>query len=277
MERIDGSTKIIGVLGHPISHSLSPLMHNRAIDDLHLNYVYLAFDVLPQNLGNFVRYFKSVENFVGFNITIPYKQSVIKFLDGVDPLAKRISAVNTVVKREGKLIGFNTDATGFINSLKGVINPRGKNVLLLGAGGAGSAISHALIDQGIKRLYIYDILLKRAKFLAKVINKNVEVVRTPEEPLNNIHLLINATPVGMKKGEPPPINLKLLPTHIVVYDIIYNRETELLKFCRKAGIKSIDGKKMLVYQGGESFKLWTGKRPSLELMLRSIENSFRRK
>ena len=174
MRQINGKTKIVGLFGYPVEHSMSPGMHNAGLVKLNLDYVYVAFNVLPDKLGEAVKSIRPL-NIRGMNVTIPHKENVMRFLDRIDPVAEQIGAVNAIVNNNGVLTGYNTDGWGFIKSLQNKhINISGKQVLLLGAGGAGKAISINLVKSGIRKLYIKDIDKSRVRKLIDGIKKVYE-------------------------------------------------------------------------------------------------------
>ena len=272
--QITGKTKLLGLLGSPVSHSLSPLMHNHACRLLGLDYVYLCFDVdtadLPAAVEGLVRC-----GIRGFNLTMPDKNAVLPLLDIVTPAARLIGAVNTVVYEDGKLYGHNTDGTGFLHALlESGTDIRDRDVVLLGAGGAASAIAaqSALDGAASMRIFLRPAsgYAEKARQLADSLNNStschVAVMDITDSELlrNNIRassVLINATPVGMA----PETDACLIPdpswmhTDLTVSDIIYHpQETKLLAMARSAGCRICPGLGMLLWQGAEAFRLWTG-------------------
>ncbi|MEW6039983.1 MAG: shikimate dehydrogenase [Elusimicrobiota bacterium] len=271
MNKIGGSTKVIGIIGNPIGHTLSPAMHNAGLKATGINAVYVPFFVHADGLSEAVRGMGAL-NFLGFNVTVPYKEKVIEYLNEIDPLAEKIGAVNTVVSHYGKLKGYNTDATGFIKSLGGKFNVKGKKILILGAGGAGKAISFALIGKGAAKVFVYDVDKEKARNFTEHVIEVYEL----KETIKDVEMLVNATPVGMKESA-PAINPEFLRKDLFVYDIVYNRQTELLKEARKRKIKCVSGIEMLLYQGVESFELWTGKKAPVEVMRNALLRELRKK
>jgi shikimate dehydrogenase len=244
-------------------------MHNAVIKILGLDMVYLPFEVKPSNLQHAVNGLKGL-GILGINITIPHKEAVVKFLDKVSEEAKLIGAVNTIVNKDGCLIGHNTDGYGYIASLKQEFgfNPKGKNIIIIGAGGAARGILTALAAKKPKAITIVNRTLSRAVSLArafksrfpdmqfKTIALSENILKTS---LEDVNLLINTTSVGMKKGEVLKIPLEALPKTAIVSDIVYNPlETPLLKRAKKLGLATHGGLGMLIHQGAKSFKLWTG-------------------
>ena len=270
--------EVVGIFGYPIKHSLSPVMHNSAFEALKLDFIYLPFEVKPEDLEIAVEAIK-VLGFKGVNITVPHKEKVIKYLDELNSSAREVGAVNTIENQNGKLIGYNTDGIGFLKSLQGKFNLAGKNVVLLGAGGAGKAIASALAKNKVSSLTLIDLKIKKAKETALLVKRMCKVLGerckvTINYQLSTINfntdLLINATPLGMKPGDPLPVNKKYLYKNLFVYDIIYNRETELLKQAKKIGAKTLGGLEMLIYQGAEAFRIWTGRKVPIEVMRKAI-------
>jgi shikimate dehydrogenase len=276
---ITGKTRICGLIGDPVDHSMSPAMHNAAFKEMGLDYVYLPFLVKPEHLAEAVTGLRAL-NVLGFNVTIPHKVAIVPLLDSVDPLAEKIGAVNTVVNTNGRLHGFNTDAGGFYRALEEHgVNPEGKNVAVLGAGGAGRAVSYILTEKGA-RMTIFNRRehLARAQDIAdmimKTLGKPVTVVALEDLPegLRGIDILVNTTSVGMwpHSGDTlvPAALLKEIP---VVIDIVYNPvETRLLQEAAQAGAKTIGGVDMLAWQGALAFEKWTGRPAPLDLMRRQI-------
>lgn len=277
LKKIDGKTKVTGLFGYPVEHSLSPLFHNAAFASLGLNFIYLPFAVKPEELKAAVKSVMSL-NMVGVNVTIPHKEKVLPYLDQISPEAKAIGAVNTIHNKRGKLTGYNTDGDGFIESLKkqGGFDPNDKNVFLLGAGGAAYAISFALIKGGIKKLILTNRTYSKGKglleHLKKIFQDNHQLCLVEFEERNSsfimseVDLLINATSIGMHSGDPLLIAPEILPPNIFIYDVVYNRETPLLKLAEERNLASLGGLDMLIYQGALSFEIWTGQKASIETM-----------
>lgn len=282
--------RIFGLLGYPLGHSLSPAMHNAAFKKLGIHAVYMLFEKPQEDFSSCLKQLKLMK-VAGFNVTVPYKEKVIPFLDEVDEQARRIGAVNTVVNKNGRFIGYNTDCLGFIASLKKDLrcNPKGKNAFIIGAGGAARAIAFALAKEGVKEIRLYDILPERAEKLAHDISETVGVVQgggnteitfvhnLPFEKrkiflgIENANLLVNASTCGMKKDDPFPIDPALLPKGIVVYDIVYNPSpTKFIKALKAGGVKAVNGLGMLLYQGALAFELWTKRKAPIETMRRAL-------
>ena len=276
---ITARTNVLCVIGHPIEHSMSPIMHNAALKDLSLDYVYVAFNIPPNDLKKAVLGFKMF-SIKGINVTIPYKEKIIPYLDEIDPLAEKIGAVNTI-KNEGKyLIGKNTDASGAKKALLDAgCEITGKKALILGAGGAAKAVGFA-ISEDLDAVYIANRTEKRAIKLAKdltnkttikAVGKNMSI-NTLKNLVNDVDILINTTPLGMYPDiEESPISKEMLHNNLFVFDIVYNPlETRLLKEARKIGCKTLGGLDMFVNQGALAFEWWTGKKPNLNLMKEKV-------
>jgi len=275
--KISGKTKIVGIFGYPVTHSLSPLFQNAAFKALGLNFVYLPFLVKPEDLKIAVKSIKSL-NMVGVNVTIPHKKKVLAYLDELSPEARMMEAVNTIYYRDDKLAGYNTDGKGFISSLtgEGGFNPQRKRALVLGAGGAAWAVSFALIEAGVKKLSITNRTKRKAEVLLEYLKEffrdKCEIMLVDFDKvnsstvMNNIDLLINATSVGMHPEDPLLVNPELLTPHTFVYDVIYNRKTKLLKAAEEKGLPCLGGLGMLIYQGAYSFEIWTHKKAPLKKM-----------
>jgi shikimate dehydrogenase len=262
---IDGQTKIFGILGRPVAHSLSPAMHNAAFRHLGINAAYVAFPVtdLPQAVAGL----KGL-GIGGVSVTIPFKEEVIPLIDELAPQAAKIGAVNTVVNRNGRLVGYNTDWLGAVAALTATISLKGRHVLILGAGGASRAIAYGIIEAG-GRVSLTDVDQARAGVLVKDLGG--EAI-----PLNTLgdcpaSILVNATPVGMAPDvEGIPLNPDLLGRFGVVMDIVYQPlETRLLREAEAQGGATIDGLQMLIHQGVAQFKLFTGREAPAEVMGRA--------
>lgn len=270
MIQISGRTKITGLFGYPVEHTLSPAMHNAAFTELGLDYCYVPFLVHPDYLEYAVKAIKSL-NLIGVNVTVPHKEKVMPFLDEINEEASFIGAVNTIVNSGGKLTGYNTDGRGFIQSLsEGGISIEGKDILIIGAGGASKAISYYL-SQKAKTLYLYDIDKYKAEKLVQDLNKifnNVYIIENISS-IDRFHIIINATPLGLKKEDPLPFDTTLLRTEQTVCDVIY-KKTRLLEEASKKGCVTIDGLGMLLWQGVFAFDLWTGKKPQVEVMRNAL-------
>jgi shikimate dehydrogenase len=274
---LTGSTNITGIFGHPVKHTLSPMMHNAAFEALGLDYAYTAFDVKPEGLKSAVNSIR-VLGIKGVNVTIPHKEKVMAYLDKVDPLAKKIGSVNTIVNTGGCLSGFNTDGPGFIADLKKHgFNPKNKNVILAGAGGAGRAIAVMLSLNGAKKIYITDTDEKKAKLLVSHVPRAGYLsARMWKNGIKNADILINATPAGMAAGGDPLVEKHFLRKNLFIYDIVYNRTTKLLKYAAEIGAKNCSGIGMLLNQGALAFELFTGKTAPKEVMRKALLKELKR-
>ena len=278
---ISGKTIICGIIGDPIEHTMSPAMHNAAFKTLGLDYVYVPFTVKSLELKKAIEGIRGM-NLRGVNVTIPHKVAVMQFLDRIDPLVEKIGAVNTIVNDGGILSGYNTDATGFLQTLHDKeIEPRDKKVLLLGAGGAARAIGNILAEENAH----VTILNRRqelswAEDLANRINLHYRAdvsagELTPENlkrALDGVDILINATSLGMSPDDDQtPVPADLLDASLTVFDVVYNPlQTRLLREAKTAGARTISGLEMLVWQGAIAFEKWTGIKAPIEVMHQSV-------
>jgi len=281
--KISGKTRVCGIIGDPVEHSLSPVMHNAAFEELNLDFVYVAFRVRREELRDAITGARSL-NILGLNVTMPHKNAVMRYLDETDSTARSIGAANTILNDQGRLIGYDTDGIGALNALKeNDITPNGKKLLLLGAGGAGKAIAfHAA--QEAEELVILNRTLQKAKNLAEVlrkefnkkINGNTLSTETIEEELKDANILVNATSVGMH----PDTDKSLVPSSLLrpdlcVMDIVYNPiETKLAKDAKAVGAKVVSGIEMLVYQGAASFEIWTNRSAPVKVMKQAVLNKL---
>jgi shikimate dehydrogenase len=263
---ITGRTKITGLFGYPVEHTLSPAMHNAAFARLAMDFCYLPFLVHPDSLGKAVDAVRAL-NMAGVNVTVPHKEKVIRFLDEVNEEASFIGAVNTIVHREGVLTGYNTDGRGFMRSLEeNGIEASGRKVLVVGAGGASRAIGYYLSDKA-EKLAIHDIdndkLSKLVSDLSQI-RKNVNAIPKLEH-LAGFDIIVNATPLGLKKGDPSPFDVSGLSSSQTVCDLIY-KKTALLEAASEKGCRTMDGLGMLLWQGVLAFELWTSVLPPVDIM-----------
>lgn len=270
---ITGHTQLLGLLGSPVAHSISPKMHNEAFKLLGLDYVYLCFDVNEDNLEKVVDGMRLM-NVKGFNCTFPVKNKMAELADELSPAAKMIGAVNTVLNDNGKLIGHNTDGIGYMQSVKDAgFDITGKTMTLLGAGGAASSIFVQAALDGVSEINVFsikDMFWERAEKMVADVNANTSCKATLYELGNDdvlgsviaqSDILTNATSVGMAPNiDNCIINDKnMLRKDLIVSDIIYNpMETKLIKMAKEVGCPTFNGLYMLLYQGAEAFKIWTG-------------------
>ena len=267
--KIDGYTRLAAVVANPIKHSISPFIHNSAFEATNTNGVYLAWEVdaaeLAETVANIRRY-----QMYGINLSMPYKEQVIPYLDQLSEEACLIGAVNTVVNREGTLIGYNTDGKGFFKSLPSFKISR-KRMILLGAGGAAKAILAQAILDGVSQISVFvrsSSMEKTRPYLEKIQNATgfrvdllaLENIQELQDSITKADLLVNATSVGMDGSSQPIPTSIVLPEKLMVADVIYQPfETPFLKWARNQGNQSINGLGMLLYQAAEAFELWTGK------------------
>ncbi len=279
-------TKFVGLIGNKLRHSISPQFQQAAFDYLSLDIRYEVWETAKDELPKVVEGMRDAAK-LGANVTIPHKEAVLPLLDDVDNDARRIGAVNTIVNRGGKLIGYNTDASGFMRALRddGAFSPRNKRVVLLGAGGAARAVGFALVDAGVRSLIILNRSVERGRALAWDLKvSDTEVVALSWKDGNTLtalaecDLLVNCTSVGMKDGSgegKSPLGIGLIPKRALVYDVVYNPlETPLLAAAKKAGARTLGGLPMLVYQGAASFELWTGKSAPIDIMMRVAKRAL---
>lgn len=273
-KRITGKTELIGLIATPIRHSKSPIMHNAAFQKLGLDYAYLVFEVGEKELEDTIKGFKAMK-VRGWNVSMPNKTIIGQYLDHITPVAKMCGAINTVINDNGVLTGTITDGTGYMRSLKdNDIDIIGKKITIVGAGGAATAICIQAALDGVKEISIFnrdDEFYKRGEINVKNINEQTQCQATLyhledhealKREITDSVIFINATNVGMNPLEDQMIlpSIDYLNKDIIVSDVIYMPEkTLLLKEAEKIGCKTINGIGMMLYQGAEAFKLWTGK------------------
>lgn len=271
---ITGKTQLVGLLGYPVEHSLSPAMHNAAFRSLGLDWAYLPLPTPPWGLANALRGLAAM-GFHGANVTIPHKEAVLSHLDDISPEARTLGAANTIVVRDSRLLGHNTDAHGFRAALSEArCSPR--QAVVLGAGGAARAVVYALLDQGVKVTIANRSVERAHRLIQSLPNLAASAAACAltasalGPALAAADLLVNATPVGMwPRTEETPLPAGLdLPVGIAVMDLVYNPlETQLLRQARRSGASVVmDGLAMLVHQGAAAFRLWTGEEAPVGLM-----------
>jgi shikimate dehydrogenase len=268
--KISGKTKIVALLGYPVEHSLSPEMHNRAFKSLDIDYCYIALEVKPEMIREAVSGIRAF-GFAGANVTVPHKEAVMPVLDVVDSEASFIGAVNTVVNSNGKLNGYNTDGRGFMKSLEEEgIDIAGKKVFIIGSGGGARAISYYLSEK-TSDLFIFDIDTEKAEKLKDDLLINRKNVHRPDglEEIQDMDIVINATPLGLRPDDPLPLDVSKLNPGQVVGDLIY-KETQLQQEAAQKGCRTFNGLGMLLWQGVLAQELWTGKTPPLEVMREAL-------
>ena len=279
--KIKGSTNIVGLIGHPVEHSFSPPMHNAAFDALGMDYTYVAFDVNPAELQKAIEGARSL-NIKGFNVTIPHKIDVMKYLDEIDDVARLIGAVNTIDFKNLK--GYNTDGIGAVRAIEEVTSIKNKNVVIAGAGGASRAISFYIAKYGADSLTILNRNVDKAQSLARDVSNSGLIGDVKSDSINEINayladadILVDTTPLGMHPhiNDQPIATAENMHDELVVFDAVYNpNETVLLKQAIEAGAKPVYGIKMLLYQGAESFKIWTGADAPVDIMEKALKDTL---
>ena len=280
---VRGTTKVTGIFGDPVVYSLSPKMHNHAFAKLNLDFVYVPFLVKKEDLKKAVESIRGL-NLAGVNVTIPHKETIIPLLDSLSPLARTIGAVNTVLNNRGKLVGYNTDAPGFLSSLReeGKFNPKGKSAVLWGAGGVAHAMGVALLEAGIKKILVLNRTYARGKDLAKRLKKLAKTAEVSAlevsssavlKELRECDLFLNATPSGIDAGSFPAAPEKFLSPGVLVFDAVYSKVTPLILAAKRNDAPYLNGLGMLARQGALSFSLWTGAEPPFDLMREALEEA----
>lgn len=281
-------TQYVGVIGHPLKESLSPVFQQAAFDHLGLDVRYEAWPTPPEELAARVDTLRAPD-LLGANVTIPHKEAALALLDDADDLCRRVGAVNTIVSEEGRLYGFNTDVGGFMRALQqeGGLHPAGARVVVAGAGGAARAVVVALIDAGAASVTLINRTLPRASALASEMSersRGTELHALPDvhaswrAALLSCRLLINCTSVGMSgtdEEKDSPVPSELIPPGALVFDLIYRPvKTPLMKAAEARGARVIGGLPMLIYQGAESFALWTGQEAPVEVMFAAAREAL---
>lgn len=276
--RITGKSSLVGLMGWPVEHSLSPAMHNSAFASLHLDWVYVPLPVQPGDVREAIKGLAAL-NFVGANVTVPHKQAVMRYMDELSEAARIMGAVNTIHIKDGKFYGYNTDAIGFLNSLvEADCDPKGLRVAVLGAGGAARAVVFALARAEAASVIVFNRTAERAAFLIDDLTDTFPDSHLSSAPLtsealatldNDVDLIVNTTSVGMSphvEGNPWPGDVTI-SKQTRICDLVYNPlETKFLAQARAAGVPTIDGLGMLVHQGAYAFEQWTGHKPPVEVM-----------
>lgn len=285
-------TQYISVIGYPLKHSLSPYFQQAALDYYQLDMRYEAWETETQNLPSAIEQLRQPQN-MGANVTVPYKEAVLHFMDDVDDMAKLVGAVNTIAHKDSKLAGFNTDVHGFLQALRkdAEFEIKGKRVVILGAGGAARAVSFALIQERVSSLTIINRTMTRSEDLVDSLTRHIAGNRIEtkvaalswqnsmlREIVQSCHLIVNCTTLGMKHStqeEHSPLTADFIPKGALVYDLVYNPlETPLLRLAKQAGAGILGGLPMLVYQGAASFEIWTGREAPLGVMLTAAEQAL---
>ena len=269
----------LGIIGYPIGHSISPAFQQAALNALQIDAEYRAYAVHPDDVGPFVHSLRS-DPATGINVTVPHKEAVMPFLDEIDEWATEAGAVNTIVNRSGNLTGYNTDGYGFLRALResGGLDPAGKNVLILGAGGSARGVVQALLRAGVGDLVIANRTLARAQSLADLAkSRSVPAAAIPldfrqlKEIAADADLIVNCTSLGMTHGPDEaatPMRADQIPPTALVYDLVYNPvQTPLLTAAEQAGAATLGGITMLVYQGAASFEIWLEQPAPVSVMM----------
>ncbi|NES42560.1 shikimate dehydrogenase [Moorena sp. SIO2C4] len=286
MLQITGTTKLLGVIGDPVEHSLSPLMHNRAIASLGVDYVYLPLPVKSADLKNAIAGFEAI-GLVGFSITIPHKQTIIPLLSEISTVAQGVGAVNTVYRTDQGWIGTNTDIEGFITPLQGYNRDWTQTtVVILGCGGAARAVVVGCAQLGCTEIHVLGRNQEKlGKFQDSWINSDLAITihthawEQLPELIGQANLLVNATPVGMYPNiEQSPVDqlaMARLPENAIAYDLIYTpNPTQFLLQAKERGAIAIDGLEMLVQQGAAAFKIWLGQTPPVDIMRHALQEKL---
>lgn len=284
MTTIQGTTKLAGVMGWPVKHTLSPPMQNAAIEKLGLDWVYLPLEVPIENLREALEGVRAM-GFAGVNLTIPHKIEAVGMIDWVDPEAAAIGAVNTVHILDGQLRGYNTDATGYVRTveIEGDFAFKGATILQIGSGGVGRAMAAGAASAGASEVMLYDISAERSAELAETMGKTFSnctfTVLSDAEALATAAvragLIANATPLGMHEGDPLPIAPEALSASHTVFDAVYvPAMTDLLKAAETAGAKPVRGLGMLARQGARSLEIWSGAKPDENLMISVLKGKL---
>lgn len=271
--------KLYGVIGAPVAHSMSPLIHNDAFQQMGYNAHYHAFHIEPNQLEVAVKGMRAL-GMSGFNVTIPHKEAIIPLLDEVDDAARRIGAVNTVVNRDGVLVGYNTDGRGYVEALKEVTSLSNKRILIIGAGGAARAIFYTLAQEQSIQIDLYNRTASKSAdliqefslgHLAQSISLEVAIKR-----LSDYDVVVQTTSVGMTPHtDESPLPLKAIKPKAVFSDIIYNPyETKILKDAKALGAVTQNGVHMFAYQAAFAFELWTGHLPDTERMKKLVKEQL---
>ncbi len=279
-------TKHVGLIGHPLEHSLSPPMQQAAFDHCKLDIRYETWDTEPTQLREVLARLRGASN-IGANVTVPYKEVMVPMVDRLEGQALEINAVNTIVKEGGGLTGHNTDVDGFLQALRneGSFEPEGKRVVLLGAGGAARGISFGLARAGVSGLVILNRTFERTEDLILDLRRfSLDLKALPwgtdtlKRVLSECDLVVNCTSMGMKHSpteSQSPLEAALIPKDVLVYDVVYNPvETPLLAEAKKAGARTLAGLAMLVYQGALAFKLWTGEEAPIDIMFEAARRAL---
>ena len=280
--KVLGTTKILGVIGFPVSHSLSPIMHNAAIAAMGMDYVYVPFPIPVEDLPTAIAGIKAVQSVQGFNLTIPHKIEIMPLLDEILPIAKAVGAVNTVKRIGDRWVGTNTDVAGFLEPLKQLnCDWKQKPAVILGNGGAAKAVVAACLELGCPVIHVVGRDPKKMKKFHGTMTSQLHDYNLRVHPWTSLpHLLevagivVNATPIGMANDPNTPIaeaEMALLPEHAIAYDLIYTpRPTKFLQIAAARGLKVIDGLEMLIHQGAIGLEFWLDQPVPIEIMRQAL-------
>ena len=270
--KIDGETLLCATIARPNRATKSPIMHNAGFETLGLNFVYLAFE--PEDLKGAIRGMKALE-IRGFSVSKPYKEQVGQYLDTIDPIAKKIGAINTILNEKGKLTGFNSDWIGAIRALEEVTELKNLNVAILGAGGAARAVGYGLLEKGSKVTF-FNRTAEKGEQLAQVLNCNFGGNIDSFNPSGNFDILINATSVGFFPNvSDSPVEIDQLSSNLIILDAVFNpAETVLLQMAKQIGATPVSGLRMLVHQGVFQFELFTGEKAPFAEMESALAESL---
>lgn len=266
------------LIGYPLSHTLSPVIHGHWLEKYKVAGSYTAREVAPGTLQNFIDTLS--DDVAGFNITLPYKKEIMAYVDEIDDLGRAVGAINTVIIKNGKKFGTNTDVAGFLNHYykSGGAPLKHKTVVVLGAGGASRGICYGLLQEGVSGIKLFNRDTHKAESLAQEFGSKISIYDWEDRAkhLQDVDLLVNTTSLGMKKQEGLEIDLKRLEKSAIVYDIVYNPlETDLLKQAKKMGLKTIDGLGMLIGQAAPGFQAWFGMVPEPDdVLLQKLEKAL---
>ncbi|MFH0953190.1 MAG: shikimate dehydrogenase [Verrucomicrobiota bacterium] len=280
--KIGGHTKTFAILGHPVGHTLSPVMHNAAFEALEMDAVYVAFDVPPERLPEVLAGMRAM-GFGGANITVPLKETACKLMTRLDESAQLLGAVNTVKFTPDGMIGYNTDGDGFLRAVEEAFGEpvAGKSVFVCGVGGAGRAVAVTCAGSGARSIMLADTDRVRARKVLMEIDTQfftevsmAEVSDDWERGARAADLVVQATPLGMKQDDAPPIGSAAFRRGQLVFDLVYlHPETPLMKSAKAVGARTANGLGMLLYQGVRAFEIWTGAKPPSEVMRKALEKA----
>lgn len=265
--RLRGTTELFGVVGFPVRHSLSPVFQNAAFSHMGLDAVYVPFEIRPENLKDGIRGLM-LAGVKGLNVTLPHKEAVLELADEKSQEVVEIRSANTLKLSEGRIEAYNTDWIGFLKAAREITDLKGKKVLLLGAGGASRAVLYALKKEGAQT-FLWNRTREKGVRLAEEFGATV--VDAPEDALEEVQVVVNATSSGLREEDPPLFDYQKLREDHVVVDLIY-RETPLIRVAKEKGCRFQTGLPMLLYQGAESFRIWTGCEPPLKVMRLSLKD-----